>query len=77
MGELLVRNVDDDVVEELRHRASNAGLSLEEQDRRIPHDAVRPARAEILADMARSRAMTPAGQRIPAEVLIREDRDTR
>ena len=43
--------------------------------------AARPSRAELLAELARIRAMTPSrkpGVTYPtAEELIREDRDTR
>lgn len=75
MAQVLVRNLEDEVVEELKLRAANAGVSLEEQLRRTLREAVRPTRAEILADMARIRAMTPARHRTPAEDIIREMRD--
>lgn len=75
MSSVLVRNLDDEVVEEHKRRARDQGISLEEQLRRVLAEAARPTLAEILQDMARIRAMTPPGPRTSAEDLIREIRD--
>lgn len=75
MSNVLVRNLDDAVVEEHKRRARDQGISLEEQLRRVLAEAATPTLAEILEDMARIRAMTPSGPRTSAEDLIREIRD--
>ena len=77
MAQVLVRNLDEAVVERLKHKARGRGLSLEEQLRRIITDAAGPTQAEMDSLMARCRAMTPEGPRALAEDLIREDRDAR
>lgn len=77
MAQVLVRNLDDAVVERLKHKAQGKGLSLEEQLRRIITDAAGPTRGEMDRLMASCRAMTPEGFRTPGEELIREDRDSR
>lgn len=75
MAQVLVRNIEDEVVEELKSRAERDGISLEEQLRRILREAARPTRGELLEELARIRAMTPAAHITPAEDLIREIRD--
>jgi plasmid stability protein len=42
MAQLLVRNVDDRLVSELEHRAAQAGVSAEEEHRRILNEALAP-----------------------------------
>ena len=53
MGEILVRNLDDSVIERLKARALNADKSLEQSVREILVAAAKPSRAEILAEMDR------------------------
>jgi plasmid stability protein len=82
MAEVLVRELEEAVVERLARRAATAGIPLDEQVRRVLRGAAgsnegRPPEEELLAIMARSRAMTPPGPRTLAEDLIREDRDSR
>jgi plasmid stability protein len=81
MGQVIVRNLDDDVIERHRSRAKARGLSLEQELREVLTKAARPSREELLAEMDRIRAMTPApkpGQRwYSAEELVRETRDSR
>lgn len=78
MGQVLVRNLEDEVIETLKLQASASGISLEEQLRTILREAARAAEQEDIEKvMARCRAMTPPGPRVLAEDLIREDRDTR
>jgi antitoxin FitA len=76
MGQILVRNLDDSVIERLKQRALKAEKSLEQTARDILTEAARPSRAEILAEMDRIR------ERIgPVDIdlteLIRQDRDSR
>ena len=81
MGQVIIRNIDDRVLERLKARAMAQHKSLEQSLRELLTDAARPSRAELLADLDRIRAMTPPskpGASFPtAEELIREDRDTR
>lgn len=77
MAQVLVRNLDDAVVDRLKRKAQGRGLSLEEQLRRIITDAAGPTQAEVESLLERCRAMTPKGPRVLGEDLIREDRDTR
>jgi plasmid stability protein len=80
MGQVIIRNVDDRVLERLRARAVAQGKSLEQSLRDLLTEAARPSRAELLADLERIRLMTPPrdpGVSYPtAEQLIREGRGT-
>lgn len=75
MGQILVRNLDDAVITELRRLAAAAGTSTEEQARRALTRAVgldRAAAAERLAEVRRLIGRVPG----PTSVeLLREDRD--
>jgi plasmid stability protein len=56
MGQMLIRNIDDAVIDALRRRASIAGTSMEEEARRALAAAVgleREAAAERLAEIRR------------------------
>jgi antitoxin FitA len=81
VGQVVIRNIDDRVLERLKVRATAQRKSLEQSLRELLTEAARPSRAELLADIERIRAMTPRrrpGATYPtAEELIREDRDTR
>jgi plasmid stability protein len=76
MAQILVRNLDDGVAERLKTRAQKAGKSLEQSIREILTEAAKPSREDVWAEIDRLRA--EAGRVTPgAEVLIREDRDSR
>jgi plasmid stability protein len=81
VGQVVIRNIDDRVLERLKVRAMVQRKSLEQSLRELLTEAARPSRAELLADLDRIRAMTPArrpGVTYPtADELIREARDTR
>jgi plasmid stability protein len=81
MGQVIVRKLDDAVIECHRRRAKARGVSLEQELRDVLSSAARPSKAERLRRIDEIRAMTPElppGQkRTPAEVLIREGRDSR
>jgi plasmid stability protein len=79
MAQVLVRNLDDDVVERLKLRAATAGRSLEAELRDIVTAAARPTREEVLAriDAIRARTKPPGPGEQTAVEMIREDRDTR
>lgn len=81
MTEIVIRNLDEAVLERLKVRARQAGTSLDQCLRDILSNAVRPTREELLAEMKAVQSMTPApppDARWPtAEAMIREDRDRR
>lgn len=79
MAQVVIRNIDDAVIERLRERAKSKRQSLEQTLRDALAEAARPSRTEVLAKLARIRAMSPPpkpGTPL-AEDLIREDRDSR
>jgi antitoxin FitA len=79
MAQVVIRNIDDDVVERLKARAAAEKKSLEQKLRDVLTDAVRPSRAEVIEELRRLRETSPP---LPpgaplAEDLIRDDRDSR
>jgi antitoxin FitA len=80
VGQVVIRNIDDRVLERLKARAKAQHKSLEQSLRDQLTEVAKPGRAELLAELDRIRAMTPPrkpGATYPtAEQLIREDRDT-
>jgi plasmid stability protein len=81
MGQVIVRNLDDSVIDSHRRRAKARGVSLEQELRDVLSRAARPSREERLRRIDEIRAMTPklppGEQRTPGWILIREDRDSR
>ncbi|MGE0748414.1 MAG: plasmid stabilization protein [Rhodospirillales bacterium] len=78
MAQVIVRNLDDKVVDALKCRAELHGHSLEQELRDVLTKAARLTPQEKLALSRRIRAMTPKGVRqTDSAVLIREDRDNR
>jgi antitoxin FitA len=77
MAQVLVRNLDEAVVEAHRARAKAKGVSLEQELRDVLQRTARPTREELLATLDRCRALTPATHVTLAEDEIREMRDTR
>nr|WP_254452307.1 hypothetical protein [Roseicella sp. DB1501] len=79
MAQLLVRNLDEAVVERLKARAARAGRSLEAELRDILTTVAKPSKEEVMARLDRSRAMLRPPRPGEATVveMIREDRDGR
>lgn len=81
MAQVVIRNIDEDVLDRLRTRARAERKSLEQSLREILGAAARPSREELVAEMEAIREATRRrgrGRRYPsAEDLIREDRDRR
>ncbi len=78
MGQILVRNMDEEVIERLKKRAKQDGRSLQTEVKLILEQA---ANAPTV-DMAEARALVESirkkfkGRKFPDSVeLIREDRD--
>ena len=78
MGQLLVRNVDDETVAWLKARAVVNGRSVEAEHREVLR-AARAASAptDFWERAARLRAQTAGRMTTPSEVLLRETRDER
>jgi plasmid stability protein len=77
MGQVIVRNLEDRVIEAHRRRARARGVSLEQQLRDVLSATAGPSREEALARADALRARTRPGDFPTAAELVREDRDTR
>jgi len=79
MGQVLIRNLDDAVIEAYREAAKRNQRSLE-AELRERLTTFRPRKSEEIASgkerLAKIRAMTPPVPQTPAEALIREMRDS-
>jgi len=77
VAQVLIRQLDDHVVDALRARARAQGLSLEQSLRDLLRDAVRTDDS-LRHELASLRATTPAaGRNMDVAALIRDDRDGR
>ena len=79
MGQILIRNLDDDLLADYRRSAQRNRRSLEAELREALC-MVRPKSPERLSEALEQlraiRAMTPVGvHQTPSEQLVREDRD--
>lgn len=79
MGNMSIRNLDEDVMRRLKDRASRHGRSMEEEARTILSEAVKPSREEWIArlDALRNGLQEKHGTFPDSTALIREDRDSR
>ena len=81
MGQVIVRQLDDAVIEEHRRVARARGVSLEQQLRDTITEAAKRRREELVRRADKIRAMTPelppGARNWTAEELIREARDSR
>jgi len=77
MGQVLIRGVDDVVLQSLKERATEHGRSLEAELRVVLTEAARPSRAALIKELEEIRAMTPNVPGPLAEDLVREGRDER
>jgi len=78
MAQVLIRQLEDHVVDVLRARARAKGLSLEQSLRDLLTEAARHGADSLREELARLRATTPAaGRHLNVAALIREDRDGR
>jgi plasmid stability protein len=78
MGQVLVRNLDDGVIQALKERAEARGHSLEQELREILTKASRYDTEEALAVVDRIAAMTPKGvKQTDSVTILREERDRR
>ncbi len=81
MGQIVIRKLDDEILEIHRRRAREKKRSLEQEIRELITVSARPSRDDIVKQVQDIAAMTPAlpkGKTRPkAEDLIRADRDSR
>jgi plasmid stability protein len=78
MGQILVRNPDDEVIKRLKEKAHRDGMSLEQTVRdALGTIAAAPAREELVAFAAEMRARTAKRKpKLDVVAAIRHDRDT-
>jgi antitoxin FitA len=81
MGQLLIRNLDDSLIETLKRRAAAAGRSMEAEARDALARGTQLTGAEKVAMMQKIRAeneklRVPGVPRTEGWILIREDRDS-
>lgn len=79
MGQILIRNLDDELIADYREAAERNNRSLEAEVRetlRVLRPKSRKRTEELLEISRRIRAMTPEGVlQTPSETLVRENRD--
>jgi plasmid stability protein len=75
MGQVLVRNLDDDVIERLKRKAELKGRSLEQELRDVITAAAPLSAEEKLALVRRLRAMNPPLENFDVRAAIRHGRD--
>lgn len=75
MGQVIVRNLNDQVIAALKTKAEIRGHSLEQELRMILAEAARPTiqDRQTLADHIRT--MTPSKPQTDSTILVREDRE--
>lgn len=74
MGQLIVRGLDDRLIQSLKQRAARAGHSAEAEHRAILEQALRSETETFAEAAARLRARTPPQTTNSAD-LVRRDRD--
>ena len=75
MAQLIVRNLDQVIVETLKARAAAHGQSLEQEIRLLLKEAARPTRDEVVRTAAAIRALQPQETEVDLDALVHEDRD--
>jgi plasmid stability protein len=75
MGQVIIRNVDDDAIRRLKERAQRKGVSLERELRTIVVEAAGNDRAGFRERAAKLRRKLGRKMHGDSTELIREDRD--
>ena len=75
MGQVLVRNLDDQVIEQLKHKAEIKGHSLEQELRDVITAAAPLTADEKVALARRLRALSPPLHCVDVRAAIRYGRD--
>lgn len=77
MAQVIVRNLDDSVVDTLKRKAALHDHSLEQELRNILAEAAKLGARDRTSVASRIRAMSPAAEVRDSTELIRQDRDSR
>lgn len=76
MAQVKIRDLDNEVVSVLKHRAALRGHSLEQELREILTQAARPdRRAMVVAAQALQKTSRRFGPQVDSVELLREDRE--
>lgn len=75
MAEVLIRDLDERVLERHRERARAKGIPLEAELARVLTEAVRPSKEELVAFSRQVRARNRPGSWPSVVEMLREDRD--
>ena len=75
MGQVLVRNLDDHVIDQLKHKAEIKGHSLEQELRDVITAAAPLTPDEKVALARRLRALAPPLHQVDVRAAIRSGRD--
>jgi antitoxin FitA len=75
MGQVLIRNLEDHIIDSLKRKADLKGHSLEHELREILKQAAGPTVEERLAMIDRVRAMQKKPTKMLSEDIIRKMRD--
>jgi plasmid stability protein len=75
MGQVLVRNLDDQIIEKLKNKAKIKGRSLEQELREIITAAAPLSTEEKLSLVRQLRSMTPPIKNFDVRAAIRYGRD--
>jgi plasmid stability protein len=77
MAQVIIRNLDESVVQAHKRKAALHGRSLEQELRVLLSESARPGPAERAKLAASVRSMTPEVHQPDSTDLVREDRDGR
>lgn len=77
MGQVIIRQLDDAVIQRLKERAARHKQSLEQELRDVLTEAAKPTRADKAAAMESVRRLSKGPIDTDIVELIREDRDSR
>ena len=79
MAQVLIRNLDEQLVAQLKEKAEKAGLSLEAYLRNTLAGEVAPSRAEVWAEIEalRKTVRPPSGGEPLSDEVLREQREDR
>jgi plasmid stability protein len=77
MSQVLIRNLDDHIIDSLKRKADLNGHSLEQELREILRQAARPTVEERLAMIDRVAAMQKKPSKLRSEDVIRRIRNRR
>ncbi len=75
MGQMVVRNIPDDVMERFKKAAKNAGISAEQLARNAIEEKAELDREQLMKEMDELRKLTKPGPDFDIVEEIRKDRE--